>query len=56
MPTASITRTGLGPLEAADRPWLERLISRRVSLAQAHDALTRRPGDVKVIIDLPAAG
>jgi len=43
-------------LAAADRQWLERLISRRVSLADAQEALTRRPDDVKVVIDLHTAG
>ena len=43
-------------LAAADRSWLERIISRRVPLSDVSDALTRRPGDVKVVIDLQAAG
>jgi glucose 1-dehydrogenase len=47
---------GARALAAADPQWLGRLISRRVSLADAHDALTRRPDDVKVVIDLQAAG
>jgi glucose 1-dehydrogenase len=47
---------GARALAAADTHWLERLISRRVNLADAHDALTRRPDDVKVVIDLQGAG
>jgi threonine dehydrogenase-like Zn-dependent dehydrogenase len=43
-------------LAAADRQWLERLITRRESLADAQEALTRRPDDVKVVIDLQTAG
>jgi threonine dehydrogenase-like Zn-dependent dehydrogenase len=43
-------------LAAADRAWLQRLISRRVPLSDASDALTRQPDDVKVVIDLQAAG
>ena len=41
-------------LEAADRSWLERLITRRVPLSQFADALDRRDDDVKVVIDLAA--
>ena len=39
-------------LLAADRSWLERLITRRVALADFSDALERRDDDVKVVIDL----
>ena len=39
-------------LAAADRSWLERLITRRVPLDRFEDALERRPDDVKVVIDL----
>jgi len=38
-------------LAAADPGWLDRLISRRVPLSSWKDALERRPGDIKVIID-----
>src|SRR5581483_6864825 len=38
-------------LAKADRAWLERLITRRVPLARWSEALERRPGDIKVIID-----
>ncbi|MFN2566000.1 MAG: glucose 1-dehydrogenase [Gemmatimonadaceae bacterium] len=38
-------------LAAADRSWLERLITRRVPLKRWADALERRPDDVKVVID-----
>jgi threonine dehydrogenase-like Zn-dependent dehydrogenase len=38
-------------LARADRRWLERLITRRVPLAQWQDALEARPDDIKVVID-----
>lgn len=38
-------------LAKADRGWLERLITRRVPLAQWQDALDARPDDIKVVID-----
>jgi len=41
-------------LAAADRGWLERVITRRVPLSQFADALDRRDDDVKVVIDLAA--
>jgi len=41
-------------LAAADRFWLEKLITRRVPLSQFADALDRRDDDVKVVIDLAA--
>ena len=41
-------------LAAADRSWLERLITRRVPLSQFADALERREDDVKVVVDLAA--
>jgi threonine dehydrogenase-like Zn-dependent dehydrogenase len=39
-------------LVGADQAWLERLISRRVSLGQWAEAMQRRPDDVKTVIDL----
>lgn len=39
-------------LARADRGWLERLISRRVPLADFEQALESRPDDVKVVLDL----
>src|SRR5829696_3270728 len=39
-------------LATADRAWLRRLITRRVPLADWQDALERRPGDVKVVVEL----
>ena len=39
-------------LLAADRSWLERLITRRVPLSDFASALDRRDDDVKVVIDL----
>jgi threonine dehydrogenase-like Zn-dependent dehydrogenase len=38
-------------LDRADHAWLERLISRRVPLANWQDALKKRPDDIKVVID-----
>jgi threonine dehydrogenase-like Zn-dependent dehydrogenase len=38
-------------LAAADPKWLSGLISRRVPLARWQEALERRPGDTKVVID-----
>jgi threonine dehydrogenase-like Zn-dependent dehydrogenase len=39
-------------LAKADRSWLERLITRRVPLDRFHEALDRRPDDVKTVIEL----
>jgi glucose 1-dehydrogenase len=39
-------------LAAADRSWLERMISRRVPLEDFEQAVERRPDDVKVVLDL----
>jgi threonine dehydrogenase-like Zn-dependent dehydrogenase len=41
-------------LAQARRPWLERLITRRVPLAEWQGAYERRPDDVKTIIDFTA--
>ena len=41
-------------LASADHQWLERVITRRVPLAQWRDAFERRDGDVKTIIDFGA--
>jgi threonine dehydrogenase-like Zn-dependent dehydrogenase len=38
-------------LKRADRAWLNRLITRRVALDRWTDAVQRRPGDIKVVID-----
>jgi len=38
-------------LAAADRSWLDRLITRRVPLAQWREALRPQPDDIKVVID-----
>ncbi|HYT25676.1 MAG TPA: glucose 1-dehydrogenase [Actinomycetota bacterium] len=38
-------------LDEADEGWLERLITRRVPLERFSEALQRRPGDVKVVVD-----
>jgi threonine dehydrogenase-like Zn-dependent dehydrogenase len=38
-------------LAEADKAWLGRLISRRVPLSNWQEALERRPGDIKVVID-----
>jgi glucose 1-dehydrogenase len=42
-------------LAAADNAWLERLITRRVPLDRWHDALTREPDDIKVVVELGGA-
>jgi glucose 1-dehydrogenase len=39
-------------LAAADRTWLEGLVTRRVPLDQWQDALERQPDDVKVVIEV----
>jgi glucose 1-dehydrogenase len=41
-------------LAQADAAWLERLITRRVPLAEFGDALARRDDDVKVVLDMEA--
>ncbi|HEY3640352.1 MAG TPA: glucose 1-dehydrogenase [Xanthobacteraceae bacterium] len=38
-------------LKRADRSWLGRLITRRVPVDRWTDAVARRPGDIKVVID-----
>jgi threonine dehydrogenase-like Zn-dependent dehydrogenase len=38
-------------LASADRRWLERLITRRVSLERWSEAFGKRPGDVKTVLD-----
>jgi threonine dehydrogenase-like Zn-dependent dehydrogenase len=43
---------GVAALVAADRGWLERLITRRLPLEEFQDAFARRPDDVKVVLDL----
>ena len=43
---------GAESLAAADRGWLERLVTRRVPLAGWSDALQRQPDDVKVVIEV----
>jgi threonine dehydrogenase-like Zn-dependent dehydrogenase len=39
-------------LLAADRAWLQRLITRTVPLSDWPDALVREPDDIKVVVDL----
>jgi glucose 1-dehydrogenase len=41
-------------LARADKTWLRKLITRRVPLDRAQEALEHRPGDIKVIIDIAA--
>jgi len=41
-------------LVQADRQWLARIITRRVPLAHFGEALTKKPGDIKVVIDFAA--
>ncbi|TYB51597.1 alcohol dehydrogenase catalytic domain-containing protein [Nonomuraea sp. PA05] len=47
-------RDAAAALAAADRGWLERLITRRVPLSSALDAFQPAEDDVKVVIDLTA--
>ena len=42
-------------LARADRPWLERIITRRVPLERWREALEPRPDDVKTILEFGAA-
>lgn len=42
----------LDALAQADRSWLDRLITRRVPLAQFRDAFERRAHDVKVVLEV----
>lgn len=42
-------------LAAADPAWLGRLITRRVPLEEFADGFARRPGDVKVVLEVTAA-
>ena len=44
-------QAGADALDRADRDWLARLISRRVSLANWSEAYQRTPADVKVILE-----
>jgi len=46
---------GAQALAKADRAWLRRLITRRVSLTDWATALEREPDDVKVVVDLEAS-
>jgi glucose 1-dehydrogenase len=46
-------RAGADALAAADRSWLERLVTRRVPLAEYEDAFALRDDDVKVVLTLP---
>ena len=39
-------------LAQADKDWLRQIITRRVPLDRGREALERRPGDIKVIIDI----
>jgi len=41
-------------LRKADRKWLSRLISRKEDLQSWKQALTRRPDDIKVVIEISA--
>jgi threonine dehydrogenase-like Zn-dependent dehydrogenase len=45
-------RMAADALQRADRGWLESLITRRVPLERFDEALSRRDGDVKVVIEL----
>jgi hypothetical protein len=39
-------------LAKADNEWLERLITRRVPLADYRNAFARRPDDIKAVVSL----
>ncbi len=43
---------GARALAAADRDWLERVVSRRVPLERWSEALQRQPDDVKVVVEV----
>ncbi len=43
-------RAAVTALSQAERPWLERLVSRRVPVDRWHEALVRGPDDVKPVI------
>jgi glucose 1-dehydrogenase len=43
-------------LATADQGWLKRIITRRVPLGRWPEALQRRPGDVKAVLDLTGPG
>jgi threonine dehydrogenase-like Zn-dependent dehydrogenase len=45
---------GADALAKADRGWLEQLVSRKVPLDRWHEALDRRPDDVKVVVEVSA--
>ena len=45
-------QAGAEALAAADRSWLDRLLTRRVPLADAHQAFTAGSDDVKVVLTL----
>lgn len=42
-------------LAAADRSWLDRLVTRRVPLSRWQEAFETRPGDVKTVVEFSAA-
>jgi threonine dehydrogenase-like Zn-dependent dehydrogenase len=44
-------RAAVTALARAERGWLERIVSRRVSIERWHEALVRGPDDVKPVID-----
>jgi threonine dehydrogenase-like Zn-dependent dehydrogenase len=46
---------GAEALAKADRAWLQRLITRRVPLADWAQALDRKPDDVKVVVEVASA-
>lgn len=48
-------QVGAAALAAADRTWLDSLISRRVPLTDYTAAFTRRPEDIKVVIEMESS-
>jgi threonine dehydrogenase-like Zn-dependent dehydrogenase len=46
---------GAEALARADRDWLSRLVSRRVSPERIHDAFDRGPDDIKVVVEFSSS-
>ena len=45
---------GAAALAKADQGWLDKVVSRRVPLADWQQAINRQPDDVKVVIEVGA--
>jgi len=48
-------RDAAAALAGADRGWLDRIVTRRVPMDRYREAFDRRPGDVKVVLDVAPA-